>query len=102
MNEGTGVQGASEETVLMEKDEKWEALFKVVRDAVADQFGVHPDRVSSTRSILEAFSADSLDVLQIVIRLEDLLRVEIPEEDTPCFLTVRDATEYLYKKGVMA
>ncbi len=86
----------------MENDERWEALFKLVRGAVADQFGVHPDRVSSARSILETFSADSLDVLQIVIRLEDLLQVEIPEEDTPCFLTVRDATEYLYSKGVMA
>ena len=83
----------------MERDERWQALFKMVQRVIADQFKIGTDKVSSNLNILHTFKADSLDVLQIIMRIEERLNLEIPDEDARRFSTVRDATEYLYGKG---
>jgi len=84
----------------MEKDERWQTLLKLVQRVFADQLKTSTDKVPLNLNIQDAFKADSLDVLQIIMMIEELLHIEIPDEDAVRFLSVRDATEYLYNKGI--
>lgn len=83
----------------MEHDERWLELFRLLQRVIARQFLVSTDKVSPGLNILDTFKADSLDVVQIVMTVEELLAVEIPDEDMETFVTVRDAVDYLYNRG---
>jgi len=83
----------------MEHDERWQELFRVLQRVIAEQFHVSTDKVSPGLNILDTFKADSLDVVQIVMTVEELLAVEIPDEDMETFVTVRDAVDYLHNQG---
>lgn len=74
------------------------ATFEKVKGVVVAQLGVAEDEVTPDAKFVEDLGADSLDVVELVMRLEDEFDIEIPEDDAEKIQTVREAVEYIEKK----
>ena len=71
-------------------------------EIIADQLNVDADSITEANSIKEDLGADSLDLFELVMALEDEYSVEIPAEDLESLATVGDVMNYLKGKGVEA
>lgn len=70
-------------------------MFEKVRDIIVDQLGVDPDEVTMESSFIDDLGADSLDIVELIMALEEEFDVEIPDEDAEKIKTVGDVVEYL-------
>jgi len=75
------------------------ALFERVKEVIVRELSVPESKVTEAASFAGDLSADSLDVVELVMALEDEFDVEIPEEDAEKIQTVGDAVRYLEEKG---
>jgi acyl carrier protein len=80
-------------------------VFERVRDIAADKLSVEPDDIQLESSFTEDLEADSLDVVELIMALEeefggDDTPLEISDEDAEGLNTVQDVVEYLGTKGV--
>jgi acyl carrier protein len=75
------------------------ATIDKVRDIVADQLSVEPSIVTPQARFVEDLGADSLDVVELVMRFEEEFEVEIPDEDAEKLTTVGAAVKYIDDKG---
>ncbi|HID06286.1 MAG TPA: acyl carrier protein [Armatimonadetes bacterium] len=73
-------------------------LFEKVRDIIVKQLSVSPDEVTVDAAFVEDLHADSLDVVELIMQIEEQFGIEIPEEDAENIRTVGDAVEYLRTK----
>ena len=69
-------------------------IFEKIAKILAEQFGVEADSISMDTSF-EDLGADSLDVVDLVMTLEDEFDMEIPDEDIENVRTVGDIVKYL-------
>lgn len=72
-------------------------IFEQVRDALAQQFEVEPDSITMETNLIDDLGADSLDVVELIMSLEDLFGVSITDEDAAQLYTVRRIVDYLEK-----
>ena len=70
-----------------------------VRDVIAEQLGVDPERVKPEASFIDDLGADSLDIVELVMAVEEEYGIEIPDEDAEKLKTVGDFCGYLSAKG---
>jgi len=75
----------------MEHDE----IFAKVKDVIVDQLSVDEDDVVAEASFFDDLGADSLDIVELVMALEDSFGVSIPDEEAESIKTVGDAVEYI-------
>ncbi len=68
-------------------------------DIIANQLGVDKDIVTPEANIVDDLGADSLDVVELVMALEEAFDTEIPDEDAEKIRTVQDIFEYMSKKA---
>lgn len=73
-----------------------------IKEIVADQLGIDEDDIKLESNFKEDLEADSLDLFELVMALEEEYGVEIPSEDLEKIATVNDIIEYLKNKGVEA
>ena len=66
-------------------------------DIIANQLGVDKDIVTPGANIVDDLGADSLDVVELVMALEETFDMEIPDEDAEKIRTVQDIFSYLQK-----
>ena len=71
------------------------ALFDEVKEVVVEQLSVNPDEVKEDSKFVEDLGADSLDVVELVMALEEKFDIEIPESDAEKITTVGDAVKYI-------
>lgn len=71
------------------------ATFDRVKHIVVEQLGVSADEVSPESSFVDDLGADSLDVVELVMALEEEFGVEIPDEDAEKIATVGEAVKYI-------
>nr|WP_314471995.1 acyl carrier protein [uncultured Campylobacter sp.] len=71
------------------------AVFDDVRDVVVEQLSVAPDAVKRESKIIEDLGADSLDVVELVMALEEKFEVEIPDSDAEKLITINDVVTYI-------
>lgn len=76
-----------------------------VKKIVVDQLGVDEKEVVETASFVDDLGADSLDLVELVMSLEEEfstpeLKVEIPDEDAEKIVTVQNAIDYISDLGV--
>ena len=64
---------------------------------VAQQLGVEPDEVTPDANILDDLGADSLDVVELVMSLEEAFDIEVPDDDVEEMRTVSDIQRYVTK-----
>jgi acyl carrier protein len=66
-----------------------------VKNIIADQLGVGEDEIKITSSFIEDLGADSLDIVELVMAMEEEFEVEIPDEEAENIKTVQDAVTYI-------
>lgn len=71
------------------------ALLDDVKEVVIEQLDCDPAEVKEDSRFVEDLGADSLDVVELVMALEEKFDIEIPDEDAEKILTVADAIKYI-------
>lgn len=72
--------------------------FNKVKEIVAEQLGVDQELLKDNTSLKDDLNADSLDLFQIIMSLEEEFNIEIPTEDTESIATIGDIEKYLTNK----
>ncbi len=81
-------------------------VFERVRSIVVEQLGVEEDEVVPNASFVDDLNADSLDLVELIMSLEEEFQgdgtgeLEISDEDAEKIVTVQDAVDYLKDHGV--
>ena len=80
-------------------------IFERLRKIVTNQLGVGEDEVVPTASFVDDLQADSLDMVEMIMALEEEFgnagnKLEIPDSDAEKIVTVQDAVDYLIERGV--
>ena len=83
------------------------SMFDKIKAIVVEQLGVEEKDVVPTASFVEDLGADSLDLVELIMSLEEAFttpekKVEIPDEAAEKIVTVQDAMDYLAAQGVEA
>jgi acyl carrier protein len=66
-----------------------------VKAIIAEQLGVAQEQIKDASSFIEDLGADSLDIVELVMAMEEEFEVEIPDEQAENIKTVRDAVNYI-------
>ena len=73
-----------------------EEIFGVLQDLIAEQFAMEPEEVSMESSFVDDLGADSVDLVELVMAMEEEFDIgEINEEDLTALKTVGDCVRYL-------
>ncbi len=71
--------------------------FEKIRDIIAKQLDIDPETITRESNLIEDLHADSLDIVELVMDLEQEFDAEIPDEELPKVQTVGDILRYLQK-----
>ncbi len=77
-------------------------MLEKMREIIADQLNCEADSITADTSFKDDLGADSLDLFELVMALEDEYSVEIPAEELTDLTTVGAVIDYLKNKGVAA
>ena len=77
-------------------------MFEEIKAIVAENLGADKASITPETSFSEDLKADSLDLFELVMALEDEYNIEIPAEDLTDLTTVGAVMDYLKNKGVEA
>jgi acyl carrier protein len=66
-----------------------------VRSIIADQLGITEDEIKPESKFIEDLGADSLDIVELIMAMEEEFQTEIPDEEAEKIRTVGDAIEYV-------
>jgi len=80
-------------------------IFERIKKIAVEQLGVEDDEVVPSASFVDDLGADSLDLVELIMSLEEKFsnpsqKVEIPDEDAEKIVTIQDAIDYLKDLGV--
>jgi acyl carrier protein len=80
-------------------------VFDKIKAIVVEQLGVEEKDVVPTASFVEDLGADSLDLVELIMSLEEAFstperKVEIPDEAAEKIITIQDAIDYMKEQGV--
>ncbi len=77
-------------------------MLEKMKEIIAEQLSVEADSITEASSFKDDLGADSLDLFELAMALEDTYSVEIPSEDLENLTTVGKVIDYLKAKGVEA
>ena len=72
-----------------------EEIFEKVKTVIVEQIGIDEANVRMESSFLDDLGADSLDIVEFIMALEEEFGLEIPDEDVEKIVTVKDVVEYI-------
>ena len=80
-------------------------VFERIKKIVVEQLGVEETEVVPTASFVDDLGADSLDLVELIMSLEEEFgspdqKVEIPDEDAERIITIQDAIDYIHDHGI--
>lgn len=70
-------------------------VFEKVQEKVSEQLGVDADEISMESSFIDDLGADSLDIVELLMALEEEFDIEIPDEEAEKLVTVGDVVDYI-------
>lgn len=70
-------------------------VFDKVKDIIVEQLGVDDDEVKMEASFIDDLGADSLDIVELIMALEEEFDLEIPDKEAERIASVGDAVEYI-------
>lgn len=70
-------------------------VLEKVKAILAEQFDVEEDKINPDTSIINDLGADSLDVVDLLMSIEDEFEVEVPDEEIENIKTVEDLVKYI-------
>ncbi|MGE4291254.1 MAG: acyl carrier protein [Desulfovibrio sp.] len=68
-----------------------------VKDIIVDQLGVNADEITEDASFVEDLGADSLDLTELIMAMEEEFDIEIDDEEAQKIAKVKDAINYIEK-----
>ena len=77
-----------------------EEISERVKSIIVEQLGVSLEEVTPQASFIEDLGADSLDIVELIMALEEEYDLEIPDEDAEKIQTVEDVTKYIQGKQI--
>ena len=72
-----------------------EEVFEKVRNIIVEQLGATESSVTMEASFIDDLGADSLDIVELIMALEEEFDTEIPDADAEKVVTVGDVVEYI-------
>ena len=72
-----------------------EEIFDKVKEIIVEQLGVAENNVNQEASFIDDLGADSLDIVEFIMALEEEFDIEIPDGDAEKVVTVNDVVEYI-------
>jgi acyl carrier protein len=72
-----------------------EAIEARVIEIICEQLNTKPEEVRLEASFIDDLGADSLDIVELVMAMEDAFSMDIPDEEAEKIQTVKDAVEYI-------
>jgi len=73
------------------------ALFDDIKEVIVEQLNVSPEEVKPEAKFVEDLGADSLDVVEMIMALEEKFEIEIPDSEAEKIQTVQDVIDYIEK-----
>jgi len=70
-------------------------MFEKIQEIIADKLSVNVEEITLESSFTDDLNADSLDIVELIMALEDELDLEIPDEEVEGFKTVGDVVNYV-------
>ena len=70
-------------------------IFEKVQEKIAEQLGIDTDDITMESSFIEDLGADSLDIVELLMALEEEFDIEIPDEEAEKLVTVGDVVDYI-------
>lgn len=75
-----------------------EEIFEKLKEIIVEQLGVEEEIVKMDSTFVEDLSADSLDIVELVMEIEDKFEIEVPDSDAEKIVTVSDLVNYVKSK----
>ena len=72
-----------------------DSIFNSVQNILVDQLGVDADSITMESNFIDDLNADSLDIVELVMAMEQEFNISIPDEDAEKIKSVGDAVEYI-------
>lgn len=76
-----------------------EEILEEVRDVIVEQLGIEREKITEDATFIEDLAADSLDVVELIMSLEEKFEIEIPDSDAEKIATVKDVIDYIVSKN---
>lgn len=70
-------------------------ILEKVQEKIAEQLGIDTDDITMESSFIEDLGADSLDIVELLMALEEEFDIEIPDEEAEKLVTVGDVVDYI-------
>ena len=70
-------------------------IFEKVKEIVVEQLSVDKDKVTKEATFVDDLAADSLDIVELVMSIEEEFNVEIADSEAEKIVTIADVVEYL-------
>lgn len=70
-------------------------VFDKIKEIIVEQLGVDPEDVALGASFIDDLGADSLDIVELIMALEEEFDIEIPDEEAEKFPTVGNVVDYI-------
>lgn len=70
-------------------------IFEKVKDIVVEQLGVEEENVTKEATFVDDLAADSLDIVELVMGIEEEFNIEIPDSEAEKIVTIGDVVEYI-------
>ncbi|AEV68954.1 acyl carrier protein [Acetivibrio clariflavus] len=70
-------------------------MFEKIKKIIVDQLGVEEDEITMESSFIDDLGADSLDIVELIMALEEAFDLEIPDSEAEKITTVGDVVEYI-------
>ncbi len=74
------------------------SLDERVAEIIVEQLGVSPQEISPEASFMDDLGADSLDIVELVMAMEEAFDIEIPDDDAAKIEKIRDAVTYVRER----
>ena len=77
------------------KEMSSEEIFEKIKEIIVEQLGVTENTVTMEASFIDDLGADSLDIVELIMALEEEFDLEIPDTDAEKIVTVSDVVDYI-------
>ena len=81
--------------LILTENEETTMIFETIRDTLAQQFEIEPESITMETNLIDDIGADSLDIVELIMALEDNFGISISDDDAAKLTTVSKIVEYL-------
>ena len=69
-----------------------------INEVISEKLGVPTDEITPESNFIEDLGADSLDIVELIMSIEELADIDVPDDDAEKLVTVKDVIDYISNK----